>query len=886
MKRRPTLIWIVCVAVDIFLSIDIRGATFEAFEGPETSWRVAEADAGPRVISHERRFSEAHSGRGCEFIQFSAGQGTAIYLAHTIARSRIIPELVPSVWFKADRSGPQFMARVVFPRSLGKDGQPLTSFLLGDSYRDAGAWRQLRIENLPQKLQRKAQNLRTQSNTSVDEREAYIDRLVLNVYTGQGETSVWIDDLELSVFASASAEPAAAISNVPAFSPSEAAHPNASKDATPEPGRTGLQGTVLVANGRPMFVRAIEHQGETFAYLQSLGFNAVLLTTPATEAQLEEAKRSEVWLIAPPPLTQGAIEIRPDHERVLGWFLGEFLTADHEDRINRIVQDLQQQDPQRQRPILFHVSRGYSHFRHDRGVLLFERSVIGTSFELREFGNWLAQAALHGRVDAPFWTAIPTELPAELRTQLNRLGAEASNVPAIEPDQIRLLVYEAVARGTRGLYFRSRSRLDRQESVSKQRAAMLHALNRELELLAPWAAAGTVLGEKTTNHPHVRVFALQTTSSRLLLVSRLPSEQQYVSSAFDSEPISFVVHGTPLSDQAYAVTPQGVASIAAQRGGGVRIALDGAQPVSLVLLTQDPLAVNYVGRVTADIRREYAARQIEIVENLLAETNHIHQQLASNAPGDPRQSTRLAQAQADWRQATSLFDGGDARNAILSCSRSLFGLKRIRRDYWESAVLNFPSPGSSPLCATFSTLPLHHTLSNHLAQVTWSVNVLAAGEMEHLEHLLQTGWRQHRTAIPQVNMDVQLSLDGPRVGRSSLHLRAWSEDQAPSRLDGEWPIMITSPAIAVREGQLVRIHGWAKVPRPLESSTDGLLIFDSQGGPALAERVTETQGWREFTLYRVVNSSNEFNLVFAFTGLGEAWIDDVSVTVSEVNPAP
>jgi hypothetical protein len=883
MKRRPHTILTFVAILGAAISAASRGDSFESFEGPETSWQLADADARPlRVLTHERRFADAYAGRGCEYLRLSAGQGTTVYLAHAITPSRIIPELVPSVWLKSDRSGPQFLARVVFPRSIGKDGQPITALLDGDSYTEIGSWRQLRIDNLPQKLQREARNLRTQNN-NLDEREAYIDRLVLNVYAGSGEFDVWIDELGLSVFASASVD---RITSADSGRPSPSnPNPLASKSIQPDnqPLETsGLQGNILVADGRPIFVRAIEHRGETFAFLQSLGFNAVWLSSPAADAQLDEAARTKIWLIAPPPpATSGAPDIRPAHDRVLAWHLGESLNAQHEDQITATVLSLRQHDPVQQRPHLFHVSHDFSRFRHDQGILVFERSVVGTSFDLGNYGSWLTQVAHHGRVDAPYWAAIQTEFPADLQNQLQHLSGDVPNLLAIEPDQLRALAYEAVARGTRGLWFRSRVRLDRQEPNNKRRALMLHALNRELELIAPWAAAGTFAGEKATNHPHVRVLALQTSSSRLLIVSRLGSEQQYVSSASDQQPVTFTVHGTPFSDQAYAVSPQGIEPIAMQRGGGIQLSLAKPQPISIILLTQDPLAVNYVGRVAAESRNEYTVCQLEGAESLLSETQQIQEQLAKSATADSRQSSRLIQAQSDLRQAKALLESGDTRGAMQSCVRSMNSVKHVRREHWESATLNFPSPVSSPLCCSFSTLPLHNALASHMASATWGVNLLAAGEMEQLEHLLTSGWRQNRATIPQVNMDVRLSIEKPRAGRSSLYLRAWSDDKTPSRIDGHWPITISSAPIPVREGQLVRIHGWAKVPKPLNGSADGLMIFDSQSGPALAERISESQGWREFTLYRVVTSSSEFKLIFAHTGLGDSWIDDVSVGVFE-----
>ena len=87
-----------------------------------------------------------------------------------------------------------------------------------------------------------------------------------------------------------------------------------------------------------------------------------------------------------------------------------------------------------------------------------------------------------------------------------------------------------------------------------------------------------------------------------------------------------------------------------------------------------------------------------------------------------------------------------------------------------------------------------------------------------------------------------------------------------------------SAPISVQAGQLLRIQAWVQVPRPLVPRWDGLLIYDNMSGEALAERITETQGWRELTLYRVATTTGDWRLHVALTGSGEAWVDEVSVT--------
>ena len=59
----------------------------------------------------------------------------------------------------------------------------------------------------------------------------------------------------------------------------------------------------------------------------------------------------------------------------------------------------------------------------------------------------------------------------------------------------------------------------------------------------------------------------------------------------------------------------------------------------------------------------------------------------------------------------------------------------------------------------------------------------------------------------------------------------------------------------------------------------GLLIYATFGGLALAARVRAEGDWRQFTLYRAAPRDGQFRVSFALTGLGEAWLDEVSVSI-------
>jgi hypothetical protein len=67
------------------------------------------------------------------------------------------------------------------------------------------------------------------------------------------------------------------------------------------------------------------------------------------------------------------------------------------------------------------------------------------------------------------------------------------------------------------------------------------------------------------------------------------------------------------------------------------------------------------------------------------------------------------------------------------------------------------------------------------------------------------------------------------------------------------------------------------VSEKIIGSVDGLMVIDSLGGESLAARIDVSSGWREFVMYRAASQPGELTVTFALTGLGDVWIDDVSI---------
>ncbi len=308
-------------------------AWYEGFESTEVSWQNLGGDARFTVKQHRRTADVRRTGERSEFIQLVGDGGTHVYFGHDVGRPQVIAELAPSVQILADRTGVQLLAEITLPRTRHPEtGKPLTTLLRGTSYSTVGRWQQLRIDDLSRLLVRQTHILRSEFGPSVDSRQSYLSRIVLNVYGGPGETNVWIDDLDLAGYVEIAAEPQP-LPPLAAGSETPAAWAEAAFSSTGDgQGRSArLDRSVLLVDDRPMFVRAA--RGEPLAVFKVLGFNAVWLDRFPDAPLLEEADRTGMWLISPAlSMPQGTLdgspadsEDRPECRPVLAWDLGEGL---------------------------------------------------------------------------------------------------------------------------------------------------------------------------------------------------------------------------------------------------------------------------------------------------------------------------------------------------------------------------------------------------------------------------------------------------------------------------------------------------------------------------------------------------------------------------------
>jgi hypothetical protein len=740
----------------------------------------------------------------------------------------------------------------------------------------------LRVTDVPTKLARQVWFLRSRFG-QVDPGEAYADLLVVNAYTGAGASELWLDDLAVAGYASsrdglAGGYPASADAGGSSAVAAGSAEPAPSERAPPA-GAVEVRGSIVMVGETPWFTRGIQWQGESLATLVEMGFNVVLFDQPPTPDQLAEAGRVGIRVVAPPPPDVAALDDTRSFAPILCWTVGRQWTGAGQEAFARQLAQLQGPQVRLRRPVACDVAHDVSKFADLADVMIIRHGPIGTSQQLPLSATWWQSQMMRVGGASPVWASVQTEYSPAQRWQLETLSPSATGLAAVEPAQVWLQVVHALGSGVRGVVFRSDHRLDAGDPATRRRAAALRLCNRYLSILERWGASGLPL-RHTPSEAGWTFATVQDGRSRLLLMTQAASNQQFVvGDTNPADPFPLNVASRLVTDQAYRITPAGLEPLRAVSlgsAGGWSLPQPGL--VSLVALTDDPVVVGQLNRQCAQWSREMSGLCQQLAQSTHDETRDIVAALAAHAVSAASADRALKQVESLLQRSQQLLSGGDLVGAQRLMQPAEQQLRQLRYTLWQQTVVDFPSAMSSPLCWGLPTLRGHWDLARRLQGVNWGPNELAAGEFEDLAHLLETGWVQDRSAARGIESKVELSLDTPRAGRSSLKLEAWST--ATDLTDVEaWPVWITSAPVPVRTGDLVRIRGWVRVPEPLKGSTDGLLIFESTSGAELAERVPVTAGWQPFTLYRISASGGELSVVFALGGLGKAYVDDVAVEV-------
>ena len=848
----------------------------DSFDTVRTRWRLKEHDCRARIFQHRQDFSIGHARPGCEMVRIVAAQGTYARIGYPLPSVRLIDELNPSLWLRSDRFDLQLMARVVLPRSINSQtGRPLETVVRGQMYRRQGTWQKLVITSIREKLHDQVASLSVQHRIEVDPGQAYVTELLLNVYGGPGVTTVWIDDLSMT-------SPLVQAAQQAPHDLSQPVQP-ASLDRTSDL-PVQLDGSLLLAKGRPLMARIIEYNGEPMAWLQQLGFNTLWLKSAATRAQLEEAARLGLWLLAPPaampPSTSASAA-----ERILAWDLGEGLAAGQLHQLAELAGSTRERMTPA-RPLSCGVNGSLLDYQQHVDLLRLDWQPLFSGLPIEQATSQRQQAVSRLRPGTPYWVSLPSQPPEELQRQWNALSVPAALSGQVSLPQLRQVVHRALSVGSRGVLLRSHARLDRADGRQHDRARQLEHLNMELKLVEPWIAGGGMSQRIELDQPGVTAMSLSTRRARMIWIFRSSPSDQLVGAASQAVNVELDPGEVPATYRGLLIGPAGIQQLSLNsRNGAWQVPLD--SEVNLVVLSDDPLAVDYLRRTDrrmAERRGQLADQQLQA---LWQQTSLVMDQLPG--PVQYQHQWQQRRQQLNERVAQQLADASDL--ADLAHQRKAADvarqLRQLRFEVWQASSRAFESPVSSPLCVCFETLPSHWALGRSLAGRDWGENQLSAGECDSLAGLRRAGWKHIRGQVAGISSKVELSAAGARSGPGCIRMVSWHEGQLPvQQRSASAPVWIQTPPVSVQPGDRVKIQGWVRIPRPLDPDSDGLLVYDSVAGPSLALRLHHAPGWRPFVIYRGVEQAQTLQLTLALMDVGEVLLDDISLQLIPATVIP
>jgi hypothetical protein len=855
----------------------------EDFEGSAPSWTEGGGDAQYTLVAHQRVRGGAHSGQGSEWIQVNAQGGSSVLISHDIGRPWVIDELRPSIWIFADRPGIRFFAEVTLPRSIDpRSGRPMTIQVDGAAYTTPGRWQRLEITEFAKRVAGQLRVLRLQLGKDIDGREAFVSRVLLNVYGGPGVTNVWTDDLEVYGYVSPGPGETAASGHGTAAT-MVALDPSA---AVPPPREVKLAGSVLKTNDYPIFPRAVEYRGERLTFLKQLGFNTIWLRQTPAKAFLLEARQLGLWLVCPPPDLPEAdppATIGAEFEPVLVWDLGHGLTGDSLDAVRQRADRLRLADARYSRPLICApVNNLRSYSRPPMNLLLIDRRPLGTSLEMPDYGAWVLKQPLLALPGTPVWTTVQTQAGEGLRRQFAALTPGQAPPTVVGAEQIRLLVYTAISSGSRGLLFLSDSSLEARDAETRQRVMSLQLLNLELEVIEPWAAAGDIVPAESSQ-PLVTGAILRDDRARIVMPMWLAPGSQCVAPLAAAKPLFLTLRDIPESSIIYELTAGRLEPLRHRReAGGTRVTLDQFGLTALLFVAQDQQIIEAVsrraaasGKQTADLEAFLAGQKLDTVVGVM-------RQIGGRMPPQSQAITskEVDEARRYLQSCQAQINSGDYALASAYARLAMMPLRKVERAAWEAAMAGRASPVNIPGTSSFQALPWHWALVDRTAGMRLGANRLPGGDFENIEIMIRDGWRLFQHVTPGIQTAADLVPEAAHTGRMGLRLtaRADKPENPPAAIETP-PMWITSPAVPVRMGQVVRIHGWINVPTAITSSVDGLMIVESLTGEEMALRLNKTAGWQDFSMLRIVPQDGPMSLTLLMTGLGEVRLDDLTIEV-------
>lgn len=887
------------LVVAVLFHGDVANAElFDSLDAYPPRWQLDTSDCDARVIDHKNLPTGGHDGGGCESVTFQAGVGSLSILVYPIEPVHAINDLVANVSVMSAREGSRVGLRVRFP--YVRDPQthrPISVIIYGTAYDRPGKFQFLGIGSIERELRIKIANLRAVHGSSSNLNDPYVDAVAINAYSGPGMTTLRID--EISVRGMVPFGDNGRVNEVPPKPTSNRRTPvdprRVLQMRLPNPrSKNGIAVPLPPPFPQSDVIRILEHQDEPFAWIRSLGFDAVLLSHPPTANDLREAIQSQLLLYAPPPAAPDPA-LQNLLDPVMAWYLGGGVALDKDrvDQTDLTVRRIRAFPEHWQRPIVIAPVENWAGYSTLADAIVSDASLRSRGLPASE--QSLGQAQRRARIGSRTAIAIAIESSSP-RKLANMNRAIESSIGAPPGGNFRwhsmlTQVVQSLEQTPRAIVFRSYDSLVSGTSFAHQRSMALSYINRFVAMISPWLASARPAEPYPIAGATYRCGRLETDGNQFLMLTSDSTIGDQVL-AGDGQAVDILLPPEMINRTAWRLTNFAARRIEIEKTStGARIQIVSPDVAEIIVISSD---ASLGARLNQSARRfavKAASDRWQLCGDQIRQIrNDWDNAVTSGATEVLMPIDLLDAAQQTLQEAETVYRAGDAE-ATLRLSRRADAWA-VRASVQLSQALLPTGPGGRPL--RYISCPpndegrpvLQTAWQPLMGDKGWSRNLIASGGLDQPSDLAPEKWAFGRRTIARATSDAVWVGRGFFSGRGAVKLLAASMSGEPLGGGYEGTIAIlSSPTVNILPNQAVRIDAMIRTIG-FGAPHQGILVYDSLGGQEMGVLVRGATDWTPVRLYRQSTGDTEMKVMFEVIGDGEAVVDEISIKSWSPNPLP
>jgi len=837
-------------------------------------WNLVSSDCKAEVVEHTNRPTGGVGDSGYESMQLNCGHGTEAVVEYRIEPSRMIDELTATAFLRSNHKGQRIGLRVRFPYLTDpQTRQSVSVVIYGTDYRDSGQWQRIGIGAITGPLRMKIVALRREYGSTANLDDAFVDAIVLNVYTGAGSTQTSIDNVSVAGIV-------AATSNASLFSNAQS---SARVPVTGPAQTTTAAIGILTALPPNRVTRILQHQGEPLDWVRTLGFDAVLLNQPANERILREAMLARIAVFAPPPSSPD-ISLDSLLEPLAGYYLGTSLNEASIESTKETADRLRRLPTRWQRGLIVAPAESWRDYAAMADSIVHDlpSPIRGLGAD-EEIASLADRTSRMGRV-MPLIIGIQSDPPPAMTSQLDSI---ATSIGAPRGDDVpwhamHLQVVRALHSAPRAILFRSHRSLTSGTPEDQRRSMALSYINRYLETVGPVVGGSTSADSLACEGARYRCSQLQFPGGKLLVASST-AQHRGLTLAGDGNTLRIKVAPADAIKLAWRLTHFSAERISVQNDTqDAHVEIISPDTVETIILSSDPAMGGRIAGVVKRVASQASLDRWQLTRESLDQLSVDWQAATgSRVVSTNRASIDLLNAaESTLRNAEPIFRSGDPSSAIRMARRA---------DAWQMKSrwnLHSALSPDGQLSSTTSTPPLLSTggVATQLmwwplmSDQGWSENRMLHGSLDDPAMVggpggWSIGFRSEGRTTNATRIESGRQVEG--AGCLIANVSSINNSQLPGGYAGT-TMQIRSPSVRFAAGVPVRID--AKIRTLGFGGADqGVLVHDSIGGAELGVLVRATPTWQPLRLYRQTLEDGDVRVMFETIGAGEVMIDDVQI---------